>query len=106
MERGLTQGSVDQNAFFFFPLPFCFVFNVYVCVCVCALNSRSSVKENKLNIFKTDKSVWGGVKKNKNKSIYIILFNVYGNTVLMMLNFLDAPSSTRHEEQKVYVKSS
>lgn len=48
---------------------------------MCTPDSQSLVKENKLNIFKMDKK-----KKKKN-----VLFNVK-NTVLMMLNFLNAPT--------------
>lgn len=47
---------------------------------MCTPDSQSLVKENKLNIFKMDKNL----KKN-------VLFNVK-NTVLMMLNFLNAPT--------------
>lgn len=65
------------------PKCFLFLFLFYVLffriLCVCTPDSQSRVKENKLNIFKMD-------KKKKN-----VLFNVK-NTVLMMLNFLNAPT--------------
>lgn len=54
----------------------------FFCIlCVCTPDSQSSVKENKLNIFKTDKS---------EKILYCLMCKKNKNTVLMMLNFLNA----------------
>lgn len=55
-----------------------FFFSSFCILCVSTPDSQSSVKENKLNIFKTNKS---------EKILYCLMCK---NTVLMMLNFLNA----------------
>lgn len=68
----------------------------FFCIlCVCTPDSQSSVKENKLNIFKTDKS---------EKILYCLMCKKKKHCA----DDVELPecSDTQHEEQKVCVKFS
>lgn len=73
------------------------LFFFFCILCVCTLDSQSSVKENKLNIFKTDKS----------EKIYCLMCKKKKTNKKHCADDVKLPecSDTRHEEQNLCVWS-
>lgn len=89
VEWGCGARLSRPKCFFFFLFLFCIL-------CVCTPDSQSSVKENKLNIFKTDKS---------GKILYCLMCKKKTKKHCADVELPEC-SDTQHEEQKVCVKCS